>query len=114
MTTTEEYIMTGSLEQRVNEMSGDMREMRNSMKVVAEAVTKLAVLDEKSHFHAENTEKLNDKVEKLEEKFRISELDRVKFEATTVGIARTKAMMWGAAGSGIVIVAELIRIALER
>ena len=114
MTTNEEYAMSSSLEQRVDEMSSDMREMRNSMKVVAEAVTKLAVLDEKSHFHAASTEKLSEKVDKLEDKFRESELERVKFEAEAVGIARTKAMMWGAVGSGVVVIAELIRIALEK
>ena len=106
--------MSGNLEQRVDDMASDMREMRNSMKIVAEAITKLAVLDEKSHFNAVAMDKVLTRMDKIEDKFNLSELDRVKFEAEAIGVAKSKAMMWGGVGTFVVAAIEMASFALRK
>lgn len=62
--------MTGShelFEQRVESMQDDINEIRNSMKQIAEAITRLTILEERHANISNALDKMMAKVEKLEE-----------------------------------------------
>lgn len=91
-----------NLEQRIDEMSSDMRDMRASMSTIAQAMTKLAVMEEKNQAQAHALEKLQLKIERLEAKTVQIELEQVKFQATADGIAKTIRVNWVVFGAGVI------------
>lgn len=115
-------------EQQMEDMKEEMREIRSSMSQIANAMTKLAVLEEKNHTFAATLEKVTSKVERMEERqrdetalretlirmdLRVSaietkadhtELEQIKFQATTEGISKAIKVMWAALGAGIIYI----------
>jgi hypothetical protein len=86
----------------------DMRMMRASMQQIAEAVTQLAVLEEKHNSTATKCEKLEGKIEMLEKIVRDGELERAKFAAKVDGVSSTIRVMWVAFGSGVAFIASQV------
>lgn len=91
-----------NLEQRIDEMSSDLREMRASMKTIALAMTKLAVMEEKNQTLALSAEKLQTRVERMESRITQIELEQVKFQAMADGIAKTIRVMWVVFGASAI------------
>lgn len=91
-----------ALEQRMDEMTSDMKEMRASMSRIADAMTALAVLEEKNHTTALAVEKIAQKVDRLDERQLDLEKEQVKFMATTDGITKAVKVMWAAFGAGVI------------
>ena len=94
-----------SLEQRMDDFSSDMREMRSSMAKIADAITRLAVLDEKSHINGINIEKIANKLERIEERVTEAEIRHVKFEAESEAGGKFKQFMLATFGGSLVIAA---------
>lgn len=91
-----------SFEQQMNEMRVDMREMRGAIVRMAEAMTKLSVLEERNSIISAAHHKLAEKVEANEEKISEITLGQAKFESKVSGIAGTVKIMWAALGGGII------------
>jgi hypothetical protein len=90
-----------SFEQQMNEMRVDMREMRGAIVKMAEAMTKLSVLEERNSIIAIAHDKLAEKVEQGENKLSAVVLEQAKFESKVGGITSTMKMMWAVFGGGV-------------
>jgi hypothetical protein len=95
-------------EQQMEELRTDMREMRGAVTKMAEALTKLSVLEERNLAANVAIEKIATRVEKVEEKVNGVELEQVKFESTVEGVTKTMRFMWGAFGGGVIYLGSQI------
>lgn len=110
---------------QMDEMKIDMKEIRSSISKIAEALTRLAVLEEKSHSHAATLERVVLKVDRIEERQRDAEtirdvvarntqriemveakaeatkIGQIEFNAEVKGITKTIKVMWTAFGAGV-------------
>ncbi|MDR9847001.1 hypothetical protein [Herbaspirillum huttiense] len=110
---------TPALEQQIREMRSehraDMRELRDTVKVIADAVTRLTVLEEKHSRTQTSVERQAQKLEKTEERMHVIELEHAKFISTAKGASAAAKVLWSAFGAGIVAVGgTLVKFALER
>ncbi|PLC44585.1 hypothetical protein C0Q88_07855 [Ralstonia pickettii] len=96
-------IMTNraALEQQMDEVRSDVREMRASMAKIAEAITRLAVLEERHLSTAARLDKIESRQRDSESK--VSELDKtqIKYIATLDGITKTVRILWVVGGAGV-------------
>jgi len=93
---------TNVFEQQMEELKIDMREMRGAITKMAEALTKLSVLEERNLAANVAIEKIAERLDKTDEKVNRVELEQVKFEATVGGISKTMKAMWAAFGGGVI------------
>lgn len=105
-------IMTNraALEQQMDEVRSDVREMRSSMAKIAEAITRLAVLEERHLSTAARLDKIEGRLRDGETK--ASELDKtqIKYIATLDGITKTVRILWLVGGAGaLAVTASLIK-----
>lgn len=107
MDTTEQgYEMPNQavLEQQMDSVQRELQEVRNAMTKMAEAITKLSVLEERNLAANAAIEKLIERQDRLESKIGSIELEQVKFESTVKGVTGTMKWMWGAFGGGVVYI----------
>lgn len=95
-------------EQQMEELRIDMREMRTAIVKMAEAMSKLAVLEERNLAQNHTIEKLTERVEKNEDKLVHVEMEQVKFQATVDGVGKTMKLMWGAFGGGVIFLGSQV------
>jgi septation ring formation regulator EzrA len=74
-------------DQRMDSMADELREMRSAVSKVAEALTKLSVLEERNATTNQAIEKIAQRQDKAEEKVASLELGQVKFESNAKGMA---------------------------
>lgn len=97
-------------EKQMEELRIDMREMRTAIVKMADAMSKLAVLEERNLAQTTTIEKLTERVGKNEDKLVHVEIDQIKFQATVDGVSKTMKMMWGAFGGGVIFLgAQLVK-----
>lgn len=97
-------------DQRMDSMADELREMRSAVAKVAEALTKLSILEERNAITNQAIEKIAHRQDKVEEKVATIELEQVKFESNAKGMATAMKFMWGAFGGGIAYLgSELIK-----
>lgn len=109
---------TPGLDQQIHEMRTehreDMRELRDSVKVIAHAVSRLAVLEEKHARTQSSVERLGQQNEKTNERMHSIELEHAKFISTAKGATSTAKLIWSIVGGGVLlVVGKLITLALE-
>lgn len=95
-------------EQRMEEMQIDMREMRGAITKMADAMTKLSILEERNQVATVAIEKIANRVEKVEDKVMAAELDAARFQSKIDGMTTTMKVMWGAFGSGVLYVGSQV------
>lgn len=128
-----------ALEQQIDQVQLDVRDMRSDVKVIAEAITRLAVMEERSQTLAASLERVASQVEKIDERQRNSEITRdvmvqvstrlaaveekvdttyvsqVKFEAKVQGMSNTLKVMWAAFGTGVLYIGgNVIQLVVQR
>lgn len=89
-------------EQQMEELRVDMREMRTAVTQMATAMTKLSVLEERNLASNLAIEKVTTRLEKIEDKLAVIELEQVKFEATVDGVTKTAKALWAVVGGGVI------------
>lgn len=90
-----------NLETQMDEMKSDMREVRTTMQKIADALSRLAVLEER---HQNFATTIDRRLGAVEQKASNTELEQVKFVANVEGISKTMKFMWAAFGSGVVYI----------
>lgn len=87
------------------QMQEHMKEMRTSMTLIAEAITRLAVLEERHTNTSTALTKLNDKVEALEGRERTTELEQAKEVAKVKATHSTLKIVWTVVGGALTYLA---------
>jgi len=124
--------LSHSLEQQMGQMQEDMREMRGSMKLIAEAITRLAVLEERHQNTATTVRNYGERVDRLEEreraqnvsgesiahlqgrvdlidtKLRTTELKQAASNGKEVGAQKTMKIVWTVVGGVLTYVASVV------
>jgi len=97
-------------DQRMDSMADELREMRSAVSKVAEALTKLSVLEERNATTNQAIEKIAQRQDKVEDKISSLELEQVKFESNAKGMATAVKLFWGVFGGGALYIgSELIK-----
>ena len=115
-----------ALEQQMAEVREDVREIRASMSKIADAITRLAVLEEKHQSINSACERMATKIEKIEERQRDAEhhneaivlllkhkdevekkiadleIEQVRIVSTAEGVSKTVKTVWALIGAGVV------------
>lgn len=86
---------------QLSEVKEDMREMRTSMKIIADAVTRLAVLESKNKTQDEKVEALSIRVREVERQCAETQVDLIKITSELRGSAKTIKILWGVFGAAI-------------
>lgn len=95
---------------QLSEVKEDMREMRASMKVIAEAVTRLAVLESQNKTQAEKMELFEQRVREVERQSAEVRLEQIKMTSELAGSAKTIKILWTVFGAAILaVVYEIFR-----
>ena len=98
------------LEQRMDAMADELREVRGALSEVAQALAKLSVLEERNLMTSQAIDKIAQRQDKLEEKIANIGLEQVKFESNAKGMASGMKFMWGAVGGSVIYVGnELVK-----
>jgi hypothetical protein len=82
----------------------EMRDIRSAMSKMADALTKLSVLEERNLTANTAIEKMITRQDKLDERLTAVVLDHAKFEANIAGISTAMKWMWAAFGSGVIYI----------
>lgn len=101
-----EFVMAAQtvIEQQLEELKSDMREMRGAITEMAKAMSKLAVLEERNLITNQAIEKLIVKVDAVEDQVTAVKLDQARFVSNIEGVSKTMKFMWGAFGGGVLYV----------
>jgi hypothetical protein len=82
----------------------EMRDIRAAVSKMADALTKLSVLEERNLIANTAIEKMMTRMDKMDERISAVVLDHAKFEARIVGMSTAMKWMWGAFGAGVVYI----------
>jgi hypothetical protein len=97
-----------AFDQRMDQMAEELREMRSAIAQVAQALTKLSVLEERNLVASQAIEKIASRQDKLDEKLNTVALDQAKFQANIDGTTKAMKFMWGAFGGGVLYIGSQI------
>ena len=93
--------------------SDELREVRGAVTKMADALTKLSLLEERNMVVAQAIEKLAERLDKTDDKLNAVALELVKFEAKAEGMAKAMKFMWVAFGGGVTYIgAQLFKLAI--
>lgn len=95
-------------EKQMEELRADMRGMRATMGQIAQALTKLSILEERNLSMNQSVEKLDTRQEKIEAKMALIELEQVRANATVDGATKTVKVMWAVVGGGVLFLGSQI------
>jgi hypothetical protein len=87
--------------ERLNTMHEDMQGMRNSITQIAEAITRLAVLEEKQQTNTAMVTRLSEALEKTQTKLQTLELTQAVRDAQLQGAAWVGRALWAVAGGAV-------------
>ena len=90
-----------NISSQLSEVKEDMREMRASMKVIADAVTRLAVLESQNKSQGEKMEVFETRVREVEKQCAEVRLDQIKITSELAGSAKTIKVLWTLFGAAI-------------
>jgi ParB-like chromosome segregation protein Spo0J len=85
-------------------LQDEMRDIRATMGKMADALTKLSVLEERNLIANTAIEKMMARQDKADERLQAVILDHAKFEANIAGISTAMKWMWAAFGSGVIYI----------
>lgn len=89
-------------------LQDEMRDIRATMGKMADALTKLSVLEERNLTANIAIEKMLSRMDKIDERVNAVILDHAKFEANIAGISTAMKWMWAAFGTGIVYIGNQV------
>lgn len=87
---------------QINEMKEDMREIRSSMSKIADAVTRLAVLESKNEANARRMESLEERVTSSEKELAAMRLKLTEAAGQVNGAVTTLRVLWVVVGAAVV------------
>jgi hypothetical protein len=100
-------------EQQMNELKTDMREVRSVLTQMANAMSKLAVLEERNIGVTAEIARANVRLSAVEVKITDIELDRAKFNGSISGATTAARVLWAVVGGGVCALAmPLLKIAV--
>lgn len=85
-------------------VQNDLQDMKQSMSKIAEALTKIAVLEEKHQMLSATLLRVVDKLETLEKAHTEIRTEQIKQETTVKVAMRSIQVAWGVIGSGVLYV----------
>ncbi len=88
-----------SLANQISEVKEDMREIRASMSKIADAVTRLAVLESQNTANAQRMENLETRQAAVEKESAETRLSLIRTTAQLSGAMTTIKVLWGVIGS---------------
>ncbi|MFT4064260.1 hypothetical protein [Paraburkholderia sp.] len=97
-----------ALESQISGVQEDVREIRTSMKTVADALVKLAVIEERHLTTQRRVDRLEINLEETVKKTAELEKSNIKHEAMAEGIKRTVKVVWGLIGAGVLAIGAKI------
>jgi hypothetical protein len=97
-----------ALESQITGVQDDVREIRTSMTKVADALVKLAVIEERHLTTQRRVDRLEIQLDDAVKKTAELEKANIKHEAMAEGVKRTVKVIWGLVGAGVLAVAAKI------
>jgi len=89
-------------EQQMEDVRAEMREMRGVMGQMANALTKLSVLEERNLVASEAIKQLGVRQDRTENEVSDLKMEQVKFQGTVSGISSTMKLLWAVFGTGMI------------
>lgn len=111
MTTEKEARVSefAALESQITGVQDDVREIRTSMTKVADALVKLAVIEERHFTTQRRVDRLEVQLDETTKKTAELEKSNIKHEAMAEGVSRTVKVIWALLGAGVIAIgAKLI------
>jgi predicted nuclease with TOPRIM domain len=90
-----------ALESQINDVQEDVREIRTSMTKVADALVKLAVIEERHLTTQRRVDRLELQLDDAVKKTAELEKSNIKHEAMAEGVRRTVKVIWTLIGAGV-------------
>ncbi len=97
---SEEY---GVLEHRLATLHDDVTEIKTALRALSDAITKLALVEERQSRTAESLERAFKAIAKVEERLSVLEAAKPAYDRTNVWVDKA---LWVAAGAAVVFVAK--------
>ncbi len=82
-------------------IQGDLEDMKASMSKMADALSKIAILEERHQTMSANMLRVTEKLEKIAERQAVLELDHVKQDTTIKVTVKAIQVIWAVLGGGI-------------
>jgi uncharacterized coiled-coil DUF342 family protein len=82
-------------------IQGDLEDMKASMSRMADALTKIAILEEKHQVMAQTMLKITEKIDALTDKHNALHVEQVKQQTTLKVSMKAIQVAWGVIGSGL-------------
>lgn len=99
------------LNRRFDQMNGDLSDIKSSMGKIAEALTRLALLEERHSVVVSTTRQIEERQTRFDDRLDRIEKEQIRYEATASTAGKAIKMVWAVVGGGVIYVgAEIIKM----
>jgi len=99
-----------ALNRRLDQITGELSDMRNSMDKIAEALTRLALLEERHSVIVSTTRQIEERQVRFDDRLDKLEKEQIRYDATASTASKAFKVVWAVVGGGIIYIGgEIIK-----